>query len=273
MKNWLWDYSTKKIYKDDQKNRLFELERKVLYGSDRDLRTVEFNLVEKADIPVPYKKYMRIIQMKTEKSVLSQPQGEFLRLFSNSSLREQFIFTGGTALSEYYLKHRYSEDMDFFSREEFPINLIEMLVGRLRTELSFPEARVRRICNRTIVTFENLLTVQFDYMPYDFIETPKKVGNLMVDSLVDIGVNKIHAILERAEPKDFVDLYFIAGYHKSILDLVKLVGPKFGVGYRRADIGAAFLKVNEIKTLPRMIKEITIKTLVEFFTGAAEALA
>ncbi|MDR1696214.1 MAG: nucleotidyl transferase AbiEii/AbiGii toxin family protein [Endomicrobium sp.] len=27
-----------------------------------------------------------------------------------------FYFSGGTALSEYYLRHRYSEDLDFFRK-------------------------------------------------------------------------------------------------------------------------------------------------------------
>lgn len=34
-------------------------------------------------------------------------------------LKENFYFTGGTALSAVYLQHRESEDLDFFSGEKF----------------------------------------------------------------------------------------------------------------------------------------------------------
>ena len=34
-------------------------------------------------------------------------------------------------------------------------------------------------------------------------------GNVIVDSIENIGANKLTAILGRTEPKDFVDLYFL----------------------------------------------------------------
>lgn len=37
----------------------------------------------------------------------------------NEFLRSNFYFTGGTALSGYYLNHRESEDLDFFSQKKF----------------------------------------------------------------------------------------------------------------------------------------------------------
>lgn len=32
-----------------------------------------------------------------------------------------FYLTGGTALSEFYLQHRYSDDLDFFTRKDEPL--------------------------------------------------------------------------------------------------------------------------------------------------------
>ena len=43
----------------------------------------------------------------------------FDQVSKNDFLRAHFYFTGGTALSYYYLQHRYSEDMDFFSIKKF----------------------------------------------------------------------------------------------------------------------------------------------------------
>ena len=36
-----------------------------------------------------------------------------------------------------------------------------------------------------------------------------RLGQVIVDSIENIGANKLTAILGRTEPKDFVDLYFI----------------------------------------------------------------
>ena len=41
----------------------------------------------------------------------------FDQIKNNQYLTDNFYFTGGTALSYFYLNHRYSEDMDFFSEK------------------------------------------------------------------------------------------------------------------------------------------------------------
>lgn len=59
------------------------------------------------------------------KSLLTKNQVNFLKIVgSDPYLTKYFYLTGGTALSEFYLKHRFSEDLDFFSEQEFsPINI------------------------------------------------------------------------------------------------------------------------------------------------------
>lgn len=63
-------------------------------------------------------------------------------------LTDTFYFTGGTALSAYYLRHRYSEDLDFFC------------------------------------------------------EAPYDKDRLRIASLLDIAVNKVHAITTRKRGRD-----------------------------------------------------------------------
>ena len=53
---------------------------------------------------------------------LSHAQELFLDRLGESDLAEIFYLTGGTALSAFYLHHRESEDLDFFSREPFRAN-------------------------------------------------------------------------------------------------------------------------------------------------------
>ena len=53
------------------------------------------------------------------KTVLSLRQKLLLRLFSSDPhIQKNFYLSGGTALAEYYLHHRYSEDLDFFTEKE-----------------------------------------------------------------------------------------------------------------------------------------------------------
>jgi len=44
---------------------------------------------------------------------------------SNPEIHKNFYFTGGTALSECYLQHRESVDLDFFCENAFPRKLVE----------------------------------------------------------------------------------------------------------------------------------------------------
>lgn len=53
-------------------------------------------------------------------SILSKNQQDVLSILSKESVViDNFYLTGGTALAEFYLHHRQSEDLDFFSENEF----------------------------------------------------------------------------------------------------------------------------------------------------------
>ncbi|MBI5729257.1 MAG: nucleotidyl transferase AbiEii/AbiGii toxin family protein [Candidatus Magasanikbacteria bacterium] len=52
--------------------------------------------------------------------MLSKNQRRLLKVIGDSrTICQYFYLTGGTALAEYYLHHRYSEDLDFFSEASF----------------------------------------------------------------------------------------------------------------------------------------------------------
>jgi hypothetical protein len=60
------------------------------------------------------------------KNILTPLQQKFLSAVSgNKKIPSSFYLTGGTALAAYYLKHRYSEDLDFFSKTNIDILSIE----------------------------------------------------------------------------------------------------------------------------------------------------
>lgn len=52
--------------------------------------------------------------------------------FSKSLVfRQKFYLTGGTALSAFYLHHRLSEDLDFFSEQELEDKLINEFIAKI----------------------------------------------------------------------------------------------------------------------------------------------
>jgi len=89
------------------------------------------------------------------KGILSDFQQAFLKLFASLPDQERFYLTGGTALAEYYLGHRFSFDLDLFTSEAelilpfsyrlektFQASGLQVLV--LRRFASFVELQVSR---------------------------------------------------------------------------------------------------------------------------------
>lgn len=65
--------------------------------------------------------------------ILTPLQEEFIYTFSKSPLKNRFFLTGGTALAAFYLEHRYSDDMDFFTEVKiFHYEKIRELTERVR---------------------------------------------------------------------------------------------------------------------------------------------
>lgn len=56
----------------------------------------------------------------SDNAILTSQQKIFLQEFAKTELSDIFRLTGGTALSAFYLEHRFSDDLDFFSIEKVP---------------------------------------------------------------------------------------------------------------------------------------------------------
>lgn len=88
---------------------------------------------------------------------------------------------------------------------------------------------------------------------------------LWVDNPLDMACNKLSALYDRSDPKDFVDIYFI---HRALYPLPELL-PKAKQKHLGLDnywLAQAFSRAAELKMLPRMIKPVTLAELAEFFT-------
>jgi hypothetical protein len=63
-------------------------------------------------------------------AILRPNQKQLLGAFSRSSLAGSFSLTGGTALAAFHLGHRVSEDLDFFTERDVPVEAVHMLRAR-----------------------------------------------------------------------------------------------------------------------------------------------
>jgi predicted nucleotidyltransferase component of viral defense system len=66
---------------------------------------------------------------------LNKHQIDFLNLLSKKDFMCDFYLAGGTALSYFYLKHRISDDLDFFCNDEFDIMMIDSFLSDIKDKL------------------------------------------------------------------------------------------------------------------------------------------
>lgn len=210
-----------------------------------------------------------------QSNILTKEQRDIvLRVSQNKFLAETFYFTGGTALSEVYLQHRYSEDLDFFSPNKFDPKIIHNTFDSWAKELGTKYELINigdvYVFN---LNFPNNYTLKIDFAWYDYKNlAPFTIHNgIKVDSLKDIASNKFVAVGQRTDIKDFVDLYFLLNQFSPI-DLYEWSNTKFRRKYDLLLFASDLMKIEEFEYLPRMIKEIDLGDLKLFYNDLAKNL-
>lgn len=193
----------------------------------------------------------------------------------DKNLPKRFYFTGGTALSAIYLHHRESEDLDFFSEEDFDNDYIIEFIEKV-TPLINAKSRItlrERVRIFELVDNKNqlIIKVDFGYYPHSRLKKGKKVQGVDVDSMVDIAANKITAILQRIAIKDFVDLYFLLKKY-TIWDLLHWSQQKFRIEVDLVWLGSALLKAEKFENLPKMLIPLDLLELKSFYQDLAKKL-
>lgn len=206
-----------------------------------------------------------------ENRILTAKQKLFINHLPDTILTE-FYLTGGTALSAFYLEHRLSQDLDFFTDSEKTMPPIEFLTGLIKKLPGIESLRYERLFDRRIfaATFkgDDTLKVEFTTYPFKSIEKRKKVEKLTVDSLVNIITGKLFALTDRYDPKDFVDLYFVLHrYDRTLSVLIRQAEERFGIKGLDFVIPERLLLVKKIgmEDLPVMLKEINLEEMRRYF--------
>lgn len=212
-------------------------------------------------------------------SILTEPQSNFLRLFATrKDIVSRFYFTGGTCLSEYYLHHRLSEDLDFFSSDEFDSIDITNWIGSIRTKLGFASFEYQQSFNRNLYflsyTSQDVLKVEFTYYPFSQILKPKKKEGIYIDSILDIAVNKFFTVYQRPRGRDYFDLYMILlKYPHTTLDMRVFAQTKFDSTIDLLQLATRFHEVSEHLDDPILLNgSYDRQNVAEFFVRESLAL-
>lgn len=217
--------------------------------------------------------------MKKEKiisnKVLTKKQKEILLNFKGFELKDRFYLTGGTALSAFYLQHRISEDLDFFSEDNFEVEEIFNFFKKVdKTEDIIFESKYDRRIFFLKYQDSQILKIEFTKYPFKNINTLKTFDGIKVDSLKDILVNKIIAITDREDIKDYIDIYFIFQKYKNLKfeDVIYLAEKKFEIKGINYILQGKFLKNMKFINELMLIKQIEENKFREFFIKKAKQI-
>jgi len=195
--------------------------------------------------------------------LLTPIQKTFLGIFSDLPDQTQFYLTGGTALAEYYLGHRLSYDLDFFTGVE---NLVLPFSYQIETIFQKKELNlqvVRRFSSFAQFLFEKdgeslKIDLAFD-SPYRLAPIVESPDGILINNYTDLRVDKLLAYFGRAEPRDAVDLYFIL-QGELLAPLLKQAAQK-DPGF---DLYWFAIALNRCETFPDEIERWPVKML-KFF--------
>ena len=216
------------------------------------------------------------------KTILTPKQLDFLECIqAEPHITKRFYFTGGTALAEFYLKHRLSEDIDLFTEQsEVSQVVIKSFLRRKASMLGVKKIKEAQFLGlysyKLIYSDGEELKVDFNYYPFPRIEKGVKFKNLEVDSIYDIAVNKVHTLFIKPRTRDYIDIYFIL--KKEEYPMYKLLmdaKAKFDWDIDPVTLASQYTKVKDLmeQEIPNMLVPFDKKDMELFFLEEAKKLA
>lgn len=163
-------------------------------------------------------------QLVADPGVLSPLQVRLLRLIAQAEREYGSVglrLEGGTALSAYYLRHRESEDLDLFGdsgldARDFRAHVVERL-GQDGLHVLSQGPASRGFAEMTVTDQEvgasadSMGTrVQFGRTsPFALEPARRTAEGPPVASFRDVCAGKLHALCDRFEVRDYIDVHFI----------------------------------------------------------------
>ena len=133
-------------------------------------------------------------------NALTNISRNLLRDFNTELKRFGFYLAGGSSLT-LQLGHRISEDLDFFTAQNFQP---EVLSRYLETKTQYQETLVSQ---GTLYCTLRGVKLSFIYYPIPLIFSPIEFEDIMIADWRDILAEKFKTLSQRGSRKDFYDLY------------------------------------------------------------------
>lgn len=153
------------------------------------------------------------------------------RIIRAGILPAKTYLAGGTAVF-FYLNHRLSYDLDFFTSERFRS---ESILHQLRR--TFRSVQLELMESDTVLAYVGTAKVKFSlfHFPYPLLAPsvpyPFQDGAICpLASMADLVAMKCIAIAQRGSAKDFVDLFFLLREERlGFAEVLALIREKYGV--------------------------------------------
>lgn len=212
-------------------------------------------------------------------TILSDFQQTALSLFKKSPLVKKYYLAGGTALTEFYLRHRKSEDLDFFTQDELDLVSLQKFVSSIQSRIQLDKIEYQHgfglyafflYPQKEVAKYK----IDFGQYPFGTINPLRKIDCLLVEDLYDIAVDKTHTISVRPRLRDFIDLFLILQNNKDwhFEELLKRGQEKFEIVVDPLQLGENLLQVQTLSDMPIMLKDINMKEVKKFFLSQAKKL-
>ena len=171
-------------------------------------------------------------------------------------LEYDFYLAGGTAVC-YYLYHRNSEDLDFFTKLQFNEDILQKRLEPFPISLKAEGTIYANIKN---------IKVSFFYYPYELLYEINKMDTINMANLLDILPMKINAVINRGSKKDFIDIYFIMKHlNLNGKDVLKICLNKFKNMNEMIFLKSLiFFEDADIEIIPKMIKNVEWEDIKRF---------
>lgn len=216
-----------------------------------------------------------------EKTILTVKQFNFLECIRNEKqIIKRFYLTGGTALAEFYLKHRLSDDIDLFNEDqEIDQKLVEVFLRKISPRLKVVKIKKSQflglVSYKLVFKDKQELKVDFNFYPFPRIAKGQKYHDLEIDSIYDIAANKVHTLFMKPRARDYIDLYFILSKFKyNLSKLILNAKAKFDWHIDPVTLSSQFLKVKGFpkSEFPQMLVKFDQKQMEDFFVKLAKSL-
>ena len=165
-----------------------------------------------------------------------------------ASVDTGFYLTGGTALGRVHLRHRYSEDLDLFVNDDDRFQVwAERLLDAWRAEARWTlsiQRRDPRFLRALLARGDAQLKIEFVNDVRGRVGVPARhAGFGLVDTPENILANKVTALLDRQEPKDFADVWGLCRRGGLVLRDALAGASSKAVGVFAADVARVLLGV------------------------------